>query len=80
MNYAGTMTKNKKEPSLNSEKPLDAKPKFIPKSYPRTWEIELTDEQRDNLKKSIVEDEKKYKELGKKLAEDKSFFNPFKNK
>jgi len=33
--------------------------------------MELTDEQRENLKRKIEADEKKYKELSKKLAEDK---------
>ena len=45
--------------------------KYTPKKYPRAWEIELTEEQRENLRKSIEEDEKKYKEIGKKLAEDR---------
>jgi hypothetical protein len=54
--------------------------KFTPGNHCYTCEIELTRDQRKNLRKSIVEDEKKYKELGKKLAEDKSFPNPFKKK
>ena len=49
----------------------EEKKKFVPKKYPRAWQMELTDEQRENLKKSIEEDEKKYKELSKKLSEDK---------
>ena len=49
----------------------DEKVKYTPKKYPRAWEIELTEEQRENLRKSIEEDEKKYKEIGKKLAEDR---------
>ena len=57
-------TQDKKEQS-------DTKSKFIPKSYPRVWEIEPTDEQRKNLRRKIEEDEKKYKELSKKLAGDK---------
>ena len=41
------------------------------------WEIELTEEQRKNLRKSIEEDEKKYKEIGKELAEDREHFKLF---
>ena len=33
--------------------------------------------QRENLRKSIEEDEKKYKEIGKKLAEDREHFKLF---
>jgi hypothetical protein len=57
--------------------------KFIPKKYPRPWEIELTVDQRENLRKSIEEDEKKYKEIGKRLAEDREhskLFNQGKKK
>ena len=52
----------------------DERVKYTPKKYPRAWEIELTEEQRENLRKSIEEDEKKYKEIGKKLAEDREHF------
>ena len=76
----GSMPQDKKEPSPDSKEQSNIKPKFIPKSYPRAWEIELTDDQRENLQKSIAEDEKKYKELGKKLAKDNSFSNPFNKK
>ena len=55
-----------------TEKSSEEKPKFVPKKYPRLWEIELTDEQRENLKKKIEEDEKWYKKLGKNLVEDKN--------
>ena len=34
---------------------------FVKKSYTRPWEIELTDEQRENLKRTIEEDEKNIK-------------------
>ena len=74
------MTKNKKDDYSDNKEPSDVKPKFIPKSYPRAWEMELTEEQRENLRRSIAEDEKKYKEIGKKLAEDKLSFNPFNKK
>ena len=57
----------------------DNKVKYTPKKYPRAWEIELTEEQRENLRKSIEEDEKKYKEIGKKLAEDREHFKLFKH-
>jgi hypothetical protein len=50
---------------------------FVKKSYTRPWEIELTDEQRENLKRSIEEDEKKYKEMGKRLAEDRDYSKLF---
>ena len=39
--------------------------------------MELTDEQRENLRRSIEEDEKKYKEIGKKLAEDRDYSRLF---
>ena len=55
----------------------DERVKYTPKKYPRAWEIELTEEQRENLRKSIEEDEKKYKEIGKKLAEDREHFKLF---
>ena len=55
----------------------DEKGKYTPKKYPRAWEIELTEEQRENLRKSIEEDEKKYKEIGKRLAEDREHFKLF---
>ena len=55
-----------------TEESSEEKPKFVPKKYPRLWEIELTDEQRENLKKKIEEDEKWYKKLGKNLVEDKN--------
>jgi hypothetical protein len=55
----------------------DKRVKYTPKKYPRAWEIELTEEQRENLRKSIEEDEKKYKEIGKKLAEDREHFRLF---
>ena len=57
--------------------------KFVKKNYSRSWEVELTEEQRENLKKSIEEDEKKYEAMGKRLAEDRSFselFNKIKNR
>ena len=55
-----------------TEESSEEKPKFVSKKYPRLWEIELTDEQRENLKKKIKEDEKWYKKLGKNLVKDKN--------
>jgi len=55
-----------------TEESSEEKPKFVSKKYPRLWEIELTDEQRENLKKKIEEDEKWYKKLGKNLVKDKN--------
>ena len=55
-----------------TEESSEEKPNFVPKKHPRLWEIELTDEQRENLKKKIEEDEKWYKKLGKNLVEDKN--------
>ncbi len=64
---------NKKHDSKEQSYEVDSKEKkFVPTKYPRPWEIELTDEQRNNLKKKIEEDTKRYKELGKRMAEDKS--------
>jgi hypothetical protein len=51
--------------------------KFVKKNYLRSWEVELTEEQKENLKKSIEEDEKKYEAMGKRLAEDRSFSELF---
>ena len=75
-------TDNKKNESeehdINfTEESSEEKSKFVPKRYPRAWEMELTDEQRENLRRSIEEDEKKYKEIGKKLAEDRDYSRLF---
>ena len=67
------MADNKKPNSKEQSYEADSKEKkFVPKKYPRPWQIELTEEQRENLKKKIEEDTKRYRELGKKMAEDKS--------
>jgi hypothetical protein len=52
-------------------------------SYQSLLEIELTEEQRKNLRKQIEEDTKHYKDLGKRTAEDKSnqeLYDKIKNK
>ena len=63
----------------NEEKPAYQKDgKFVKKSYPRPWEVELTDEEIEVLKKSLKEDEKRCEAKAKRLAENKSlseFFN-----
>ena len=63
----------------NQEKPLDKRDgKFVKKSYPRPWQVELTDEEIEVLKKSLKEDEKRCETKAKRLAENKSlseFFN-----
>ena len=59
------------------KKPVSLDSNFVKKSYPRPWEVELTDEQRENLRKSIEEDEIKYKEMGKRLAEDRDYSQLF---
>jgi hypothetical protein len=66
----------------DKDKNIDGKDSnFVKKSYTRPWEVELTDEQRENLSKSIEEDEIKYKEMGKRLAEDRDYSKLFnKNK
>ncbi len=62
----------------DKDKKIDGKDSnFVKKSYTRLWEEELTDEQRENLKKSIEEDEIKYKEMGKRLAEDRDYSKLF---
>ena len=61
-----------KEQNSDKKKLEQAKSDFKPKKYPRPWEIELTDEQRNNLKKKIEEDTKRYKELGKRITRDNS--------
>jgi hypothetical protein len=63
---------NKKNNSKEEDRDTsEEKPKFVPKKYPRAWEIELTDNQRENLKQRIEEDTKKYREIGRELAENK---------
>ncbi|MDA0754167.1 MAG: hypothetical protein O3A49_05765 [Candidatus Marinimicrobia bacterium] len=61
------------------ERPADKRDgKFVKKSYPRPWEVELTDEEIEVLKKSLKEDEKRCEAKAKRLAENKSlsaFFN-----
>ena len=45
----------------NQEKPVDKRDgKFVKKSYPRPWEVELTDEEIETLRKSLKEDEMRY--------------------
>ena len=77
MSYA-IMNKYSKEKS--QEAPKEKNPEFKAKKYPRPWEVELTDEQRENLRKSIEADEKKYKEINKMMAQEGSAFNPFNKK
>jgi len=61
------------------ERPADKRDgKFVKKSYPRPWQVELTDEEIEVLKKSLKEDEKRCEAKAKRLAENKSlseFFN-----
>jgi len=58
----------------NQEKPADQKDgKFIKKSYPMLWEVELTDEEIEVLRKSLKEDERRCEAKAKRLAEDRSF-------
>ena len=63
----------------NQERPADKMDgKFVKKSYPRPWQVELTDEEIETLKKSLKEDEKRCEAKAKRLAENKSlseFFN-----
>jgi hypothetical protein len=43
------------------ERPADKRDgKFVKKSYPRPWEVELTDEEIEVLRKSLKEDEMRY--------------------
>jgi len=48
------------------------KTKFVPQKYPRPWQMELTEKERENLKKTIEEDSKLYKELSKRIDKDGS--------
>jgi 5-bromo-4-chloroindolyl phosphate hydrolysis protein len=61
------------------ERPADKRDgKFVKKSYPRPWQVELTDEGIEVLRKSLKEDEKRCEAKAKRLAENKSlseFFN-----
>ena len=63
----------------NEEKPVDKMDgKFVKKSYPRPWQVELTDEEIEVLKKSLKEDERRCEAKAKRMAENKSlseFFN-----
>ena len=43
------------------ERPADKRDgKFVKKSYPRPWQVELTDEEIEVLRKSLKEDEMRY--------------------
>ncbi len=68
------MADSKKHDEKEQDYQVDSKEKkkFVPTKYPRPWNMELTEEQRENLKKQIEEDTKRYRELGKRMAEDKS--------
>ena len=70
---------NTKTATVNNKdkKPVSLDSNFVKKSYTRPWEVELTDEQRENLRKSIEEDEIKYKEMGKRLARDRDYSQLF---
>lgn len=46
--------------------------KFMPKKYPRPWQMELTEKERENLRKMVEEDTKPYKELRKRIDQDSS--------
>jgi 5-bromo-4-chloroindolyl phosphate hydrolysis protein len=63
----------------NEEKPAYQKDgKFVKKSYPRPWEVEITDEEIETLRKSLKEDESRCEAKAKRMAENRSlseFFN-----
>ena len=64
----------------NQEESSEKKSKFIKKSYPRPWEVELTKEERENLKKSLEDDENKYEAMERRLVKDRSFPELFNKK
>jgi hypothetical protein len=66
-------------PSDNSEEKSTCEKdgKFVKKSYPRPWEVELTDEEIETLRKNLKEDERKYEAKGRRLAEGQSFVDLF---
>ena len=79
------MVDNKKHDYKEQDHKVDSKEKkkFVPTKYPRPWKIELTEEQRENLRKQIEDDTKHYRDLGKRIAEDKSnqeLYDKIKNK
>ena len=61
------------------ERPADKRDgKFVKKSYPRPWQVELTDEEIEVLRKSLKEDESRCEAKAKRMAENRSlseFFN-----
>ena len=63
----------------NQERPAGKRDgKFVKKSYSRPWEVELTDEEIETLRKSLKEDESRCEAKAKRLAENRSlseFFN-----
>lgn len=67
-------------PNNNQEESSEKKSKFIKKSYPRPWEVELTKEERENLKKSLEDDENKYEAMERRLVKDRSFPELFNKK
>ena len=61
------------------ERPADKRDgKFVKKSYPRPWQVELTDEEIETLKKSLKNDERRCEAKAKRLAENKSLSEFFK--
>ena len=63
----------------NQERPADKMDgKFVKKSYPRPWQVELTDEEIETLKKSLKNDERRCEAKAKRLAENKSLSEFFK--
>ena len=50
----------------------EEKAKFVKKSYPKPWHVELTDEEIEVLRKNLKEYEIRYEAKAKRLAENKS--------
>ena len=69
-NLANNANKNEDKKGMMQESKKE-KTRFLPKKYPRPWEMELTDDQRENLRQSIEADEEKYKKMSKSLSEDR---------
>jgi hypothetical protein len=56
---------------------LEEKTKFIKKSYPMPWQVELIDEEIEILRKGLKEDEIRYEAKAKRLAENTSLSESF---
>ena len=63
--------------NTDNVKPESKKP-FVKPEYLRPWEIELTEEQKENVRKSIKEDEKRFKRMRERMQSEEFNFSLYK--